>query len=200
MSTPQPPVVNLNPTQAVLAVSTQRITPSALRSEVVKGSEKAWFNIPHRLKALVNVYVSRPEYGFHGSHASFYVTAVAAYLQNAETLLNRSPERVSVVKNLEDLSHMLEYEEPCEDFRRRLEKAEGSAETCVRMRDWTWGSALLNQAILTASGAPGLLGESFSRDLRASRPMQALVSAMMADDGYGRRDDTHRLQKWMADA
>mgnify|MGYP001614831479 CR=1 FL=1 len=70
----------------------QRISVSALKSEAARGSERAWFNLPHRLKSMVNVYLLRNGTEFGGAHANFYVLAVARLLQEYAPFFRDDPE------------------------------------------------------------------------------------------------------------
>lgn len=193
-----PPQVNLNPAQASPpSLARQPMLLSALKSEATRGTEQTSFRIPSKLKSLVSVLISEPGSQFQGAISNFYLLAVGRLLQDMAPWHRHDQEYTNTVRALEALSRTLEYEEPCADFRRRLEKAEQTADICVQVENWTLGLAILSGAVNAVLYAPDGLRISFEVDLRSSKSMRALMAALVADEAYGLSSEVDRLQKFM---
>lgn len=193
-----PPSVNLNPAMATPPLSAaQPIRLGALKAEATRGTEQASFRIPLHLKSLVNTVISERGGQFQGVISNFYLLAVGEMLQKMAPWHRTDQEYVATIRSLEALSRTAEYDEPCEDFRRRLEKAEQTADVCLRVNNWTLGLALLRGAVDAVIGAPESVRTSFEVDLRSSRSMKALMQALVNDESYGLSDEVYRLHKFM---
>lgn len=201
MTTPMPQVpVNLNPAQAVPPRPAAPITTRALKHEATKGTERVWFNLPNHLKSLVNKYVAEPANEFQGAPGNFYVLAVARLLQDMAPFFRHDAEYTATIRALERLSRRLEYEEPMAEFQRHLEEAEKAATICVDVHNWAFGLVILREAVGAIMSAPDEMREVWEIQLRASRPMKALMQALVHDEAYGMSSEVDRLQKWMGGA
>ena len=190
------PMVNLNPAQAVPS-SAPPLKLGALRAEITRGTDHVSFRIPLKLKALVNRYVNMPGSEFQGSLSNFYLLAVAEKLRAMADQFRGDLEYMALIQRLEKLSQIVTYEEPIEQFRKRLDDAEKLADTCVAARNLDLGFLLLKEAVDVVLTTPEPVREALAEMLRQSKPMHQLKDALLADEGYGLSPTVDRLQKFM---
>lgn len=195
------PAPNLNPTQAVAltpGVSPPRV--GALTAEKTRGTDLVSFRVPLSMKAVAQKIAADPRFGFNGTMSHLYLQALGYLLLQFEPYFRGDREVESWAGQIRELDRRLALEEPLQEFRDRLDRAEEKAEVAVAAKSLDYGFNVLRAAVDFVLGCEEPLRSATGERLRGSKPMQALLRALLDDEYYGLHDGVDRLQKFMGGA
>jgi hypothetical protein len=153
------------------------------------------------MKAAAAKAVHDPRFNFGGTMSHLYLQAVGAYLLSLEPFFQGDREFDEWAQHVREADAILALQEPIEQFREMLDRAEDKAEAATARKSLDYGFELLKGAVQFACYPKDeTLREAISAMLRSSKPMQALTRALLDDEGYGMSDEVDRLQKFMGGA